>query len=124
MPERIRWAAMRTVAVGDNEEPFARWRSRVTAKQHKRRNSTIRAWRALDTEVTRAPKQVAQDAKRVGAEAVRPLVALENGAGSQQSAGRRAARMRAVEEAFRDELRRQFEAEAEEQRRPETAATR
>lgn len=123
-PERLRLKAIQTAEAGGIEERFARRRSRVTAKQHKRRNSTIRAWHAPDAEAARTPKQVAQDARRVDAEAVRPPFALENGGGSRQSAARRAARMRAVEEAFRNELRRQLAAEAEDQRRPERTAKR
>jgi hypothetical protein len=115
VPERLRLQAMQTVEAGGIKERFARRQSKAIAGQHKRRSSTSRAWRAAEIDAARALKQ----GNSASAETI--TFALDDGAGSQQSAAQRAARMRAIEQAFRDELRRQTEAEAEE-RRAETAA--
>jgi hypothetical protein len=106
VPDRIRLAAMRTVAAGDSEERFAPRRWTTVAGHTVRRSPTIRAWRAPEVEAPRAPSRRDDAAP----ETIRPPFALGAGTGSRQSA---AQRMRAVEQAFRDGLRRQAEAEAE-----------
>jgi hypothetical protein len=111
--ERLRLQAMQTVRAGSMKERFARRQSEAIAAQHKRKSSTIQAWRAAETDAARATKQGAALKQGSSASAETATIALDNGADARRSAAKRAAPRRAIERAFRDELRRQSEAEAE-----------
>ena len=106
VPERIRLAALRTVAAGDSKERLAPRLSMASGRHKARRSRTIRAWRAPELEGPRTPRRRYE----TWPETIQPSVALGVGDRSRQGV---AQRMRAVEQAFREELRREAEAKAE-----------
>jgi hypothetical protein len=95
-------------SVGDVGQRFGGERSRPKAIQAKGSASPIRAWRAAENG---APRQEAQGAASATAPAPRHPFGGEGGSGPRRSATERAARMRAIEQAWKDERARQAELE-------------
>jgi hypothetical protein len=87
----------------------------------RRRASPIRAWRAAETELSPIPKQEDHAPARA-ATAPRQSLVHNAGTGARLSAVERAARVRAIERAWKEERARQAELEAEKQQRAEAAA--
>ena len=107
--EPLRPRAARTVSAGDVEQRLACGRRRSAAPQAQRGSSPIRAWRAADTELSKAP----QSADRLSAMADgRPAGrhhAAATPTGPRPNGPDRTARMRAIEQAWKTERARQAE---------------
>lgn len=104
----------RRLSAGAVEQRFSRGRSKTVAVEV-RRAAPIRAWRAAGADLTQIPKQEARAPAKAGAPAPRQPFGREAGAGARPTAVDRATRMRAIEQAWKDERARQAELEAEEQ---------
>lgn len=96
----------RRASLGD-EQGVARDRSKPVARG---RASPIRAWRAADTDSSVVPGPEA----RTAAEGFPQSSSRDPGAGARPGALERAARMRAIEQAWKEEQARQAELDAEE----------
>ena len=103
----------RRVSAGEPEQRFARGRSQPMAVEVRGRASPIRAWRAAETDPSPTPRQEDRAAARVAAAAPRQPFGREAGAGARLDAIERAARMRAIEQAWKEEVARQAELEAD-----------
>lgn len=103
----------RRVSAGEVEQRFARGRSKPVAVEVRRKASPIRAWRAAETDPSQTSSQEKRAAARVAAAAPRQPFGREAGAGSRLSAVKRAARISAIEQAWKEERARQVELEAE-----------
>lgn len=112
-------AVKRRVGAGEVEQRFARGRSKAVAVEVRRKTSPIRAWRAAEIDPGQTPEQEDHATARIATATPRRPFGPEAGAGS--SAVDRAARMRAIEQAWKEERARQAESEAEEQRLAEAA---
>ena len=106
----------RSVSAGAVEQRFARGRSKAAPVEARGRAAPIRAWRAAEMDMSQTPRQADRAAARVATAAPRQTLGREAGAGARLSAVERAARMRAIEQAWKEERARQAELEAEEQR--------
>lgn len=114
----------RRVSLGEVEQRFTRGRSKTVVVEAARRRSPIRAWRAPETGTTQ-PVEQQQDRTSARADtgrSNRPF-ARDLATGMRLNEAERAARTRAIEQAWKEERARQSEREAEEQRRAEAAAT-
>lgn len=108
----------RSVRVGEVEQRFSRGRLRTVTVEAKRRSSAIRSWRAPETAVSQISEQQPDRAPtRLGTKGAARPVAGDFAAGTRLSEAERTARMRAVEQAWKEERARLTEREAEEQRR-------
>lgn len=103
----------RRVSAGEVEQRFARGRSKPVAVEVRGKASPIRAWRAVEE----GPSPIAEKEDRTGATVATALrrqpFGREARAGSRLRASERAARMRAIEQAWKEERARQAELEAD-----------
>ena len=111
-------AEKRRPSAGKVEQRLAGERSNPVAQG---RASPIRAWRAAETDASQTPSAEARTAAKTPAGAFRQPSSRDTGAGARPGALERAARMRAIEQAWKEELARQAELETEEQRLAEAA---
>jgi hypothetical protein len=93
------------------DQRSARDRSKPKAVEAKGSASPIRAWRAADAEPTHTPPQGIGVAASIATPGPRHPFGGEGGSGARRSTTERAARMRAVEQAWKDEHARQAELE-------------
>jgi translation initiation factor IF-2 len=113
----------RSVRVGEVEQRFARGRSKTVTVEAKRRRSPIGARRAPEATVSQAfERQPERAPAPLGTKGAGRPFARDLEAGTRLSEAERTARMRAIEQAWKEERARQIEREAEEQRRAEAAA--
>jgi hypothetical protein len=91
------------------DQRSARDRSKPKAVEAKGSASPIRAWRAAEP----GASETAREAQRAAANAARHPFGGDGGSGPRRSTTERAARMRAIEQAWRDERARQAESEGD-----------
>jgi hypothetical protein len=88
------------------DQHAARDGSKPKAVEAKGSASPIRAWRAADADATRTPQQ-GSGAAGIAAAGPRHPFGGEGGVGARRGTTERAARMRAIEQAWKDERARQ-----------------
>jgi translation initiation factor IF-2 len=112
----------RRVSAGEVEQRFPRGRSKAVTVEVRRRASPIRAWRAAETDLSPTPKQEDHTPAKVAPVAPGQSFVREAGAGSRLTEVERAARTRAIEQAWKEERARQAQIETEKQQRAEATA--
>jgi hypothetical protein len=100
----------RRARAGEVEQGFVRDRSKPVARS---RPSPIRAWRAAGTDPSQTAWSEARPAAKVAAAALRQASGRDAQAGARVGVLERAARMRVIEQAWKEERARQAELEAQ-----------
>ena len=110
--EPLRLRATRTVGAGEVEQRLARGRP-SSAVAEPRRNRSIRAWRAADAEVSKAPRRADRPSAMLDTKPAGCRPAAASPTGPRPNDSERTARMRAIEQAWKAERARQAELEAD-----------
>src|SRR5919106_797025 len=111
--EPLRVRATRTVGAGDVEQRLARGRPRSAAAAEQRGGAPIRAWRAADNDVSKAPQRALRFWPMPDAKPPSQNPAAATATGPRPNGPERTARMRAIEQAWKAERARQAELEAD-----------
>lgn len=110
--EPLRLRATRTVGAGDVEQRL-RGRPRSAAAAEQRGRAPIRAWRAADNDVSKAPQRAHRFCAMPDARPASRNPAAATATGPRPNGPERTARMRAIEQAWKAERARQAELEAD-----------